>query len=95
MSVAWDQPGVSLVKPARLLIEEMLMNDSPPQPFYASYLLRVWREGSDGAWRASLESVVTGERHYFSDLEKLLVFIQSDGGRLAQGDAKGPAPQGG
>ncbi|MCE7985167.1 MAG: hypothetical protein DYG89_28675 [Caldilinea sp. CFX5] len=40
-----------------------------------SYLLRLWRSGADGAWRASLQSVQTGERHMFADLASLLTFL--------------------
>ncbi|MEZ4869264.1 MAG: hypothetical protein R3C14_48525 [Caldilineaceae bacterium] len=40
-----------------------------------SYLLRLWRSGTDRAWRASLQSVQTGERHMFADLESLLAFL--------------------
>jgi hypothetical protein len=42
---------------------------------YRSYLLRVWRGGADGGWRASLQSIPTGERHMFADLESLLAFL--------------------
>lgn len=38
-----------------------------------SYLLRLWR--SDDQWRASLQSVQTGERHLFADLESLFAFL--------------------
>lgn len=40
-----------------------------------SYLLRLWRSGADGEWRASLQSVQSGERHIFVDLEALLTFL--------------------
>lgn len=40
-----------------------------------SYLLRLWRDGSKEAWRASLQSVQTGERHMFADLESLSAFL--------------------
>lgn len=40
-----------------------------------SYLLRLWRSGADGAWRASLQSVQDGERHMFADVESLLTFL--------------------
>jgi hypothetical protein len=40
-----------------------------------SYLLRLWRSGVDGEWRASLQSVQSGERHVFVDLEALLTFL--------------------
>ncbi|MFN8495025.1 MAG: hypothetical protein U0350_45900 [Caldilineaceae bacterium] len=40
-----------------------------------SYLLRLWRSGADGSWRASLQSVQTGDRHMFADLDSLLAFL--------------------
>jgi hypothetical protein len=45
---------------------------------YHSYLLRLWRESEHGAWRASLESVTTGERHGFGNLPSLLAFLQAE-----------------
>jgi hypothetical protein len=51
---------------------------------YTSYLLRLWQVRSkDGiAWRASLESVDTGERKGFASLGALFAFLrqQTDGG---------------
>lgn len=55
------------------------MNDGPPHPMQMSYLLRVWRETEDGTWRASVENVTSGERHYFGDLDHLLTFIKNGG----------------
>jgi hypothetical protein len=40
-----------------------------------SYLLRLWLSSEDGHWRASLQSVRTGERHMFADLDSLFVFL--------------------
>ena len=42
-----------------------------------SYLLRIWRAGGTGGWRASLQSIPEGERHMFADLESLLAFLLS------------------
>lgn len=42
---------------------------------HQSYLLRLWRSGVDGSWRASLQSVQTSERHMFADLDSLLAFL--------------------
>lgn len=42
---------------------------------YRSYLLRVWRDGAEGPWRASLEHVVTHERHLFASLERLCLYL--------------------
>jgi hypothetical protein len=48
----------------------------PHRP-YLSYLLRLWGEIDQGQliWRASLESVQTGESIHFATLERLLQFI--------------------
>ncbi len=48
------------------------------QPRYQAFLLRVWQVQSDGklTWRASLESVDTGERHGFASLEILFEFLR-------------------
>ena len=40
-----------------------------------SYLLRLWRAGADGGWRASLQSIPAGERHMFAGLDSLLAFL--------------------
>ncbi len=42
---------------------------------YRAYLLRLWRSGPDADWRGSLQSVQTGERHLFADMETLLAFL--------------------
>ena len=42
---------------------------------HCSYLLRLWSAGADGGWRASLQSIQTGQRHMFADLESLLAFL--------------------
>lgn len=55
------------------------MKDKPPN--YLSYLVRLWGTGK-GAWRASLESPMTGERHGFASLKDLFAFLQ------AQADAQ-------
>lgn len=53
---------------------------------YMSYLLRMWRsEGDRVAWRASLESPLTGERQGFASLKDLFAFLQ--------GQADSPAGQ--
>jgi hypothetical protein len=37
--------------------------------------LRLWRAGSDGGWRASLQSIPADERHMFADLDSLIAFL--------------------
>jgi len=52
-------------------------NVSEERRGYAAYLLRLWQaRGADGMiWRASLESVLSGERLSFADIEELLSFL--------------------
>ena len=45
------------------------------QSEYSAYLLRLWRSSSDSTWRGSLQSVRTGERHLFADLETMFAFL--------------------
>ena len=51
---------------------------SKEQPDYQSYLLRLWRvnDEEEAVWRASLESVHTGERKGFAGLEALFDFLR-------------------
>ena len=46
---------------------------------YLSYLLRLWREERDDeiVWRASLESVQTGERRHFADVDQLYAHLSA------------------
>jgi hypothetical protein len=73
-------------------VEEMVGE----QPDYLSYLLRLWRvndggtshredgesehAGGKAVWRASLESVRTGERRSFASLEELFDFLREQAG---------------
>lgn len=61
------------------------------RPDYLSYLLRLWRMDKDGEprdagekpmWRASLESVRTGERRSFATLDDLFDFLRGQTGTL-------------
>ena len=45
---------------------------------YRSFLLRLWRvkpDGEGGGWRASLESVGSGELHGFTSLQALFDYL--------------------
>jgi hypothetical protein len=46
---------------------------------YLSYLLRLWRTGSEenGIWLASLNNPFTGESLGFASLQDLFAFLQS------------------
>lgn len=43
---------------------------------YHASLLRLWREGPDGAWHASLQDAESGERIGFADLERLFAHLR-------------------
>ena len=42
---------------------------------YCAWLLRIWRSGGRNEWHGSLQSVRSGERHMFADLDSLLAFL--------------------
>lgn len=44
---------------------------------YQAYLIRLWREDEDAAWRIVVTHVATGERHHFPSLGDLFAFLQS------------------
>jgi hypothetical protein len=45
------------------------------QAEYQSYLLRLWRTGARGAWRASLQNTATEQVIHFADIALLLTFL--------------------
>jgi hypothetical protein len=47
---------------------------------YMAFLLRLWREKSDGAWRALLENPNSGERAGFATLAELVTFLEGKTG---------------
>lgn len=59
----------------RIVTETNPRQDGVNSHTYHAYLLRLWRSGADGSWRASLQVVQTGERHMFADLGSLLAFL--------------------
>ncbi len=44
-------------------------------PNYHSYLLRLWRDGADLPWRASVQCTATGEKRAFADILTLFAFL--------------------
>lgn len=44
---------------------------------YVAYLLRLWRDSAGSPWRASVQSVQTGEKILFADLDALFTFLES------------------
>jgi hypothetical protein len=49
--------------------------DRPTPVDYYAGLLRVWRDGEGGVWRASLQPVDGREQIGFADLERLFTYI--------------------
>ena len=48
---------------------------------YRSYLLRLWQEGAGGEQRALLQDVLSSEARYFSSLEELVAYLDTDQAR--------------
>lgn len=67
---------------------------------YRAYMLRLWavQDGSDTAWRASLEDPHTGQRQGFRDLDSLFDFLNASIGDQKKDSANSasvslPAPR--
>lgn len=49
----------------------------PQEISYASYLLRIWREGDEPeAWQGEIESIQSGQKWRFVDLESLFDLLE-------------------
>ena len=48
---------------------------NPSRPDYQSYLLRLWRDGPQYPWRASLQSTATEQIYHFPNVEAMLAFL--------------------
>ncbi len=44
---------------------------------YRAFLVRLWRDTLQGPWRASAQSVQSGEVVYFAHLQALFVFLEA------------------
>ncbi len=55
-----------------------MLEDTPPNPNYRSYLIRLWRESEAAPWRGSLTHVVTGEIRKFATAELLFATLQGE-----------------
>jgi hypothetical protein len=51
---------------------------------YHAYLLRVWRDGPQAPWRASLQRTTTEQMYHFATIEALFAFL--DGCLTHDGD---------
>ena len=50
--------------------------DSSPLDYH-SYLLRLWRDGAQGVWRASLHSTAIEQVYHFASIEALVSFLDA------------------
>lgn len=50
--------------------------DEQRTPVYHAFLLRLWCEGDNPVWHASLQSTDTNVRLGFADLEQLVAYLQ-------------------
>jgi hypothetical protein len=67
-------------------MSDYTLDDTYERRDYRSYLLRLWRVGTEeAAWRASLESPHTGELTGFASLEDLFAFLEREVRGVAQG----------
>lgn len=52
-------------------------NQQAYESVYSTYLLRIWRDGDDGVWRATLKDVRDQSQRNFSSLDTLIDFISA------------------
>lgn len=58
----------------------MSKEDAPPAQTlagYCAYLIRLWQDSPYTPWRASAQSVQSGETVRFADLAQLFAFLQA------------------
>ena len=55
-----------------------------------SYLVRLWRDGRQSGWRASLQQVRTGQTHHFARPEALWAFLQAE---MTGADSRADGPE--
>lgn len=52
-------------------------NAFPNLPVYSAYLVRLWRDTPSTPWRASAQSVQSGETVRFGSLQALFAFLDA------------------
>jgi hypothetical protein len=50
---------------------------------YQAYLIRLWQDGGQAVWRASAQSVQSGEIVRFADLTGLFAYLEAQTGHRA------------
>lgn len=53
-------------------------NAPSASPHYRAYLVRFWRDDAQETWRASAQSVQSGELSRFATLHELFAFLEID-----------------
>lgn len=66
-----------------------LNNNGLNESVCQSYLLRIWRDGEEGQWRATLLTIPTQERHQFTSMDGLFNFLEYRAERVG---SKTPVP---
>lgn len=56
------------------------------QPFYAAYLVRLWQDSPGETFRASAQSVQSGEVVRFGSLRSLFTFLETESSNIALQD---------
>ncbi|MEM7127837.1 MAG: hypothetical protein AAF702_16005 [Chloroflexota bacterium] len=56
-------------------MQDQTEDRQPPAQPYRTFLVRLWREESASAWRASAQSVQSGEVVRFASPEELFAFL--------------------
>jgi len=51
--------------------------DAPQQHTYCAYLVRMWRDHPQSAWRASAQSAQSGQVVRFATLQALFAFLEA------------------
>jgi hypothetical protein len=51
-------------------------DDRSPVPSYRAYLLRLWRDGDNATWHASLQATDAPERIGFGDFDELVAYLR-------------------
>ncbi|MCB0099622.1 MAG: hypothetical protein KDE46_28005, partial [Caldilineaceae bacterium] len=64
-------------------LDDALSNPPP----YRAYLVRLWQEAPDTPWRASVQSVQSGEIVRFGSLPALFAFFEERTGGIQQSTA--------
>ncbi len=60
---------------------------------YKAYLLRLWRDNQNVAWRALLENPNNGERAAFATLRELVTYLEAKTGEVIPVSSPTDKPQ--